>query len=510
MIPMWDCFRNKRVGPLNQASSDETDLGKYRRFRIGFSGFSAETQLAVCACLTVGVYVLFTFFMNQGHVFPLVLDYMVSGKTLIGNSTLWLGLGLLMVLFWTGLNLLDHLPPSPWRARWVGLQVGVVLVCATLCYNFNSSDMSGYINYGWARAHYGLNPHVTVLIKQLPEFKHDSMFRVSNVDSKNVPSPYGVGFTHLSTLICALGQGQLITTWWLFKLVSAGFFLGVGGLIYRLAQLADTMSPIKAAYWFLANPFFILQGVCNGHQDHWMLFGVLCAVLAALRGRWFWVLPALVLAGSIKYLAWMAIPLAGLWVYKRAGGKVLLFSGLVAFGLLALMYVPFYQDWLMMVMVNRMNQFFVYGPPTTLIENALTEWVTFWPWIALLIPRVTAFFQGLGGLLVILVTGLGLWRLWKTPSESLTELPHVLSNWMTLHALPMVLITRYYWTWYLMMFLPLGFLLPSQHPWRRLAMVLSCTQAFTIPLSGAPADLVVLLILPVVITLWPRICPTPS
>ncbi|MEB3245951.1 MAG: hypothetical protein VKJ06_08215 [Vampirovibrionales bacterium] len=234
-------------------------------------------------------------------------------------------------------------PKAVWG--WAAVLFGLGWLLAA----FHSTDVTGYINRGWQQSHYHTNPYLTV-IDALPGWQQDPMLTNHWV---NNPAPYGFAFMHVARWVTQLGQGQFALTLGAFKLVGLGCVLAIAGIIRSVGQRAlgwSAQKGLKAQALVLMHPLFLLHTLANGHNDALMcvlmLLGVACVMFERFKAL---ALPTLMLAGLIKLAAWVVMPLALIWQWRRGDKQAALvglgLSGTV-FLLIAWPYLFSQQQWL--------------------------------------------------------------------------------------------------------------------------------------------------------------------
>ncbi len=225
-----------------------------------------------------------------------------------------------------------------------------VFACASLLgatmawmYPVNATDI--YI-YAWRSrlfSQYGVNP-IRAYFKDYPA---DPWVRFASDEWSGRVSPYGPLWNLVSAPITLLADHRIAVALWGFKLLALGCFLLSGWIIVRTLRHSAEPHALTGAIFFLWNPLVLWEAVGNGHNDIVMLVPMLLAFLLWSTKRDGLVIPLLVVATLIKYLAAPLIPLAAVAIASRTRSWRQLRSVLAETVLLSLLWLviafyPFY------------------------------------------------------------------------------------------------------------------------------------------------------------------------
>jgi len=133
------------------------------------------------------------------------------------------------------------------------------------------------------------------------------------------PTPYGPFFLMIERGIATLVGAQPVAAALLFRLVALG---GVALLAYYLPRLAflHGIDPVKALWLGVLNPLVLMHFVAGVHNDALMVGLIVMGLTLAAEKHPIAGLLVLGLAGSVKPIALLAVPFAGLlWAGRRAG-----------------------------------------------------------------------------------------------------------------------------------------------------------------------------------------------
>ncbi len=226
----------------------------------------------------------------------------------------------------------------------------VVLVTAAIAglflvsmYPVNATDMHMYAARSRLFTAHGLDP-IAVAPSAIP---NDPWRTLVSAEWADRTSPYGPLWTLVAAPITRLAADDLLRALLGFKLLALNCYLAAGWLIARALDGRPAAQPARAALIFLWNPLVLWEAIGNGHNDAVVALLLVVAMAAWLRGRLVWVIPALVAATLLKYVAAILLPLALVAVVARARetgslSRVLTRTALVSVAVVAIGLAPFY------------------------------------------------------------------------------------------------------------------------------------------------------------------------
>lgn len=205
-----------------------------------------------------------------------------------------------------------------------------------------SMDMYMYAMRGRIVSVYGENPY----LKPTANFAGDLFFKNISAAWVDSTQAYGPLWTSFSSLITRIAPNSLDLTYLFYKSFA---FIGnsiVLFLLYLIAKLRsfDKLKTKKVLFLYAWNPALLLEFINNGHNDIWMiLFGVL-ALYFYYKKKDILILPCLVLAGLVKYIFWILIPIFLVFLIreKRLDFKKIFYSILISLILLIVVSLPFF------------------------------------------------------------------------------------------------------------------------------------------------------------------------
>ncbi len=203
----------------------------------------------------------------------------------------------------------------------------------------HSSDLYGYIARGAQQSLYNQNPY-TETVNKIVEYNSHPLF--ASFIWFQTPTTYGPVFIYLTKAIVYLSNNNFIWSFINFKFMNLTVFLF---LLLLLAKIGDT----KIIYLIAWNPFILIQGLWNCHND--LLSGVtifigLYLIQKNKPFKYFWAMFYLIIGAGIKFVSLLIIPFVLLnCIYESNKSKALinsflgLLSGLILVFIFSLDYI---------------------------------------------------------------------------------------------------------------------------------------------------------------------------
>jgi hypothetical protein len=253
-------------------------------------------------------------------------------------------IGLLMaayVLGWYALRREGH-ADRPSLLIWGG----AILFGATLFWlQPMTSDLYGYLVHAHLFTDLRTNPHLVAPAN----FPADAVASAYPTGYSAMPSIYGPAWTLLSAP-GTLGQHDVAGGIAYLKGLALASYLACCWALVRIRGRIPL--PIRPAseilYLFAWNPLVLLTAVGGGHNDIVIMALVLLAIEGLMNGRWTLAFAALTLSAWIKYISFIFLPLAVVFVGqsgRRTGERrwaPLLQGGLGVVGATAIAWIPFW------------------------------------------------------------------------------------------------------------------------------------------------------------------------
>ncbi|MDQ3656132.1 MAG: hypothetical protein M3457_13775 [Chloroflexota bacterium] len=252
----------------------------------------------------------------------------------------------------------------------------IYAVVMAAMYPVNAIDLFIYAVRSRIFTTHGQNP----LAVPPSSFPDDPLMTFSSAEWGVTVSPYGPLWNLIAAPITALAGDNLLAALYGFKALAV---VSVIAGAYLIAQtLRTTGLPVAAGVLiYLWNPLVLWEGIGNGHNDTVMMVPVLAAVLAWARGWDRYVLPLLVTAACIKYVALLALPVAAvaLWRRHQSGWdrvKIFSFSAVVSVAVAVVSAAPFFDVTAIWLSLSQQGSIFLTSPAAvavTVLDDVVAD-----------------------------------------------------------------------------------------------------------------------------------------
>jgi hypothetical protein len=277
----------------------------------------------------------------------------------------------------------------------------------------------------------------------------------------NTTTAYGP-LWFLATVPAFLAAGDsLIGNIVAYKALPFAFELATLVFIVLVVRRIAPQRVTAAVVCFGWNPLVLWEIAGNGHNDIVMMFFAIAAIFVLLTSRWPFAFPLLLCSILVKYVTVILLPLFVLWVLLRYGRRSLLpLTGAIALSLLvsAVIVAHFWVGKNTISPLREQQNYFIFSPASALIGSGgedLSNTI-----------KVTEVKHGLT-LAFLVLYALVLLRL-RPNAVSLIQ-ASVMAMFFFL-----VLMTWWFWPWYVIWGLALASLLPGTF-YSRLFVVFSMT-----------------------------------
>lgn len=219
-------------------------------------------------------------------------------------------------------------------------------------YNAFSKDIYNYIFDAKILTFYHQNPY---LHKAL-DFPGDPMLSFMHWTHRTYP--YGPVWLLLSIPPSIIGLNFFLVTYFLFKAMIVGFFLGTVYLIGKIVKKVNPENENFALVFFALNPLMIIENLVSGHNDISMMFFALLGIYFLLFKKNLLSIVVLIVSVLVKQVTvFLIFPVVLFFLSKYQKIKLSeenFFRSLVLFMSLGLIYVitkieiqPWYFIWIM-------------------------------------------------------------------------------------------------------------------------------------------------------------------
>jgi alpha-1,6-mannosyltransferase len=126
-------------------------------------------------------------------------------------------------------------------------------------------------------------------------------------------------------------------------------FADVGILYFGKKILAHLKMPVHTVFWYLLNPFIIIEMTGNLHFEPVMLFFLVWAIYLLFKNKWVWAAVLIACSITVKLIPFLFLPLFFQWFVKRDFSLKKGFLKLIAFyaiviGTTIVLFLPFYSN----------------------------------------------------------------------------------------------------------------------------------------------------------------------
>ncbi|HTI13639.1 MAG TPA: hypothetical protein VL461_03585 [Dictyobacter sp.] len=226
---------------------------------------------------------------------------------------------------------------------WLILGFGATFALTNIfVYPINAVDMYGYIAESAELFYHHANP----LIVAASHYPNDPLIHVA-VSFVGGPAPYGPLGIVIDSIPTMVSGHNLLLNMLLLKAFFALFMLTEAYLLYQILLLVKPDLAIAGALAFVWNPYVLLEYVANCHNDIVMMFFVLLALYAVLKGHHTFALFFILLSAFVKYSSLPLIPL--FYVYSLTNQATIAQrltyfwrAIVVFFGVILILFAPFW------------------------------------------------------------------------------------------------------------------------------------------------------------------------
>lgn len=181
----------------------------------------------------------------------------------------------------------------------------VVSGILTFSYNAFSYDLFNYIFDAKIFTHYHLNPY---MYKAL-DFPNDPMLSFMRWIHRTYP--YGPAWLFLTIPVSFIGSNIFIVTFYLLKILSTAFFIGLIYFLEKILILTRSKKILFNTAFFALNPLVLIEVLVSSHNDTSMMFFAILAVYLFLNTKWQIGLIAILFSALIKQVTvFLLFPLA--------------------------------------------------------------------------------------------------------------------------------------------------------------------------------------------------------
>lgn len=178
----------------------------------------------------------------------------------------------------------------------------IVTVILTFSYNAFSYDIFNYIFDAKILTHYHQNPYMHSAL----DFPHDKMLNFMRWTHRVYP--YGPFWLVLTVPLSFIGLQIFLPTFFLFKFLMAGSFLGSVYYIQKISTKLFPKNALSNTIFFACNPLVLIESLVSGHLDIVMIFFCLYAIWVFINKKYIWSFGLFVFSAGIKFATGLLLP----------------------------------------------------------------------------------------------------------------------------------------------------------------------------------------------------------
>ena len=245
-----------------------------------------------------------------------------------------------------------------------------------------SHDLFNYIFDAKIVAFYHRSPYQ---FKPL-DFPDDPMTRFMHWTHR--PSVYPPFWIGLSVIPFVLGFNKFLLQLFLFKAMTAGFYLGTIWLIWKISERLAPQQKILNAAFYAFNPLVLIESLVSAHNDGIMTFFALFAFYLLLKKKPFASVGAWLFSIGIKYTTLVLLPVFSFAFWPKIRVKKVDYQKLIVMAILA-MYIavfiisyrlefqPWYLLWVLPFVALRLRNRLLFWLTATFSLSSLFRYTPF-------------------------------------------------------------------------------------------------------------------------------------
>lgn len=206
----------------------------------------------------------------------------------------------------------------------------ILTAAAVLVFSYNaySYDLFNYMFDAKIITHYQQNPY---LHKAL-DFPGDPM--LSFMHWTHRVYPYGPVWLALTVPLSFIGFNFFLPTFFLFKLLMAGSFLGTAYYIGKILKKISPVNEVWGTIFFALNPLIIIESLVSAHLDIVMLFFAVWSLYQLTNKKYIPALILLAISIGIKFATAALLPVFLIIIFlqlknKKINWNLIFFSSLI-------------------------------------------------------------------------------------------------------------------------------------------------------------------------------------
>lgn len=216
------------------------------------------------------------------------------------STFFYLAIILLLYLFYLFFLKLARKEKISKKVVWTLILASTLML--TFSYNAFSYDLFNNIFDAKIVTYYHQNPYLHTAL----DFPKDPMLSFMHWTHRTYP--YGPVWLVFSVPISFLGMQIFLATFFLFKILSAAFFLGTIFFAGKIMRKVSPKHELLGITFLALNPLFLIEGLVSAHNDMAMLFLLVVSIFLLLNSKYIRSLFLLIFSVGIKFATVFAVP----------------------------------------------------------------------------------------------------------------------------------------------------------------------------------------------------------
>lgn len=225
------------------------------------------------------------------------------------STFLYISIISLMFLFYAVSLRLSALNKIRRKHIWI-LVLGITGIL-TFSYNAFSYDLFNYIFDAKIVTFYNESPYIHKAL----DYMGDPMLTFMRWTHRTYP--YGPFWLGLTVPVSFVGFNFFLLTFFMFKILTSLFFLGIVFFIEKILKIVSPKYTILGMVFFALNPLVLIEGLVSSHNDISMMFFAMFAVYLLLINKYIFSFITLVLSIGIKFATVILAPVFLLFIMKK-------------------------------------------------------------------------------------------------------------------------------------------------------------------------------------------------
>jgi len=294
------------------------------------------------------------------------------------NRPLSTALYLVIIIFMFALYLktLDMVQNNLLTRKYLWKIILVISVALFFSYNAFSYDFFNYIFDAKIVTFYHQNPYEHKAL----DYPGDPMLSFMHWTHRTYP--YGPMWLLLTVPVSFIGFGYFLLTFYLFKLLMLGSFIGSAYFIEKISRKLE-IGPLLSLSVFALNPLIIIESLVSAHNDIVMIFFALIGIFAFFERK---IVHSLIASGvsiAVKFATIFLLPALLLDLFFKVNKETVIRAIVVSMSIAVLIVIgrTNFQPWYLLFVIPFSsliaNRFYVMIPLVVISFFGLLQYAPF-------------------------------------------------------------------------------------------------------------------------------------